>query len=421
MAKAEEIALVDSGATENFIDKETMKRLRLGTKELKPPQPVFNVDGTHNKAGTINKTIHLYVTLGDMEQRLQFYVTDLGKDRMILGYPWLKIFNPEIDWGAARMKGRLKVETTTSKVQRTKHNALRLRRIAMEDATPMITSMEELQEHTWNVVQSDKIHTGNTGEQIRKTTIAQQMAERAYDSSKVNTEERIPPKFARHKKVFSEQEAKRFPPKWPWDHQINLTNDAPEQINGKIYPLLQKLTTEVDEWIDNMVDRGFIARSCSKYGVPTFMVAKKDGTHRIVQDFCKLNKYTVKDITPLPDIKQAIEELGDKVLFSKFDVREGYNTIQIVPEDRWKTGFKTHRGLFEFNVMPFGLCNAPGTFARGLGEDVQPMYREFPLNRFKHYMDDCLIATAEGEEELHERMVHCLLEILKKNRIFSNP
>jgi hypothetical protein len=108
------------------------------------------------------------------------------------------------------------------------------------------------------------------------------MAEKAYNSSKVNTEETIPPKFARHKKVFSEQEAKHFPPKRPWDHRINLTNDAPEQINGKIYLLSQKLTSEVDEWIDNMVDQGFIARSCSKYGVPTFTVAKKDGTHRII-------------------------------------------------------------------------------------------------------------------------------------------
>jgi hypothetical protein len=189
-----------------------------------------------------------------MEQHLQFYVTDLRKDRMILGYPWLKIFNPEIDWGAAKMIGQLKVETTTSKAQRTKHNALCLRRIAMEDATPMITSIEELQEHARNSIQSDEIHTGNTREQIWKTTIAQQMAERAYDSSKVNTEETIPPKFAKHKKVFSEQEAKRFPPKRPWDHRINLTNNAPEQINGKIYPLSQKLTSEVDEWIDNMVD-----------------------------------------------------------------------------------------------------------------------------------------------------------------------
>jgi hypothetical protein len=75
---------VDSGATENFIDKGTIKRLQLRTKPLSPAQPVFNVDRTHNKAGMISKTIHLYVMLGDMEQCLQFYITNLGKDRMIL-------------------------------------------------------------------------------------------------------------------------------------------------------------------------------------------------------------------------------------------------------------------------------------------------------------------------------------------------
>jgi Reverse transcriptase (RNA-dependent DNA polymerase)/RNase H-like domain found in reverse transcriptase len=129
----------------------------------------------------------------------------------------------------------------------------------------------------------------------------------------------------------------------------------------------------------------------------------------------------VKDVTPLPDIKQAIEGLGDKVLFSKFDVREGYNNIQIVPEDRWKTAFKTHQGLFEFNVMPFGLCNTPGTFSRGLGNDIQPMYKEFPTNCFKHYMDDCIIGTKEGEEDLHKQMTHRLLELFKQHSYFLKP
>jgi hypothetical protein len=172
MAKAEETALMDSGAMENFINKGTVKWLRLGTKALSPPRPVFNVDGTHNKAGTINKTIHLYVMLGDMEQCLQFYVTDLGKDRMILGYPWLKTFNPEINWAAAKMKGRLKVETTTSKAQRTKHMALCLCQIMTENATPMITNISELQNHAQNIIQSDEIWTKDSGEQIQKMTIA---------------------------------------------------------------------------------------------------------------------------------------------------------------------------------------------------------------------------------------------------------
>jgi hypothetical protein len=115
--------------------------------------------------------------------------------------------------------------------------------------------------------------------------------------------------------------------------------------------------------MDKMLEQGFISISSSNYRSPTFTVAKKDRTQRIVQDFRELNKHMVKDVTPLPDIKQAIEGLGNKVLFTKFNVCEGYNNIQIIPEDCWKTGFKTHRGLFKFNIMLFGLCNAPGTFS----------------------------------------------------------
>jgi hypothetical protein len=64
-----------------------------------------------------------------------------------------------------------------------------------------------------------------------------------------------------------------------------------------------------------------------------FTVPKKDGTFRVVQDYQPVNKCTRKDMTPLPSIQDAVESLGDKVLFSKFDIREGYNNIQLVPED----------------------------------------------------------------------------------------
>ena len=424
MAQAEEKALVDSGATENFIDYKTVARLRLGSNKLERPRPVHNVDGTPNKSGGITNSVTLYVKFGDKEQRVEFFVTNLGKDRMILGHPWLHKFNPVINWKQGTINGKLEIATTAAKRLIGQQHILMARRLISEprnDRRPQITNMAELETHTHSIIENQRIRTSELGERIRKTSIAQQMAEKAYDKDKVNTEQTIPPEYQRHEKVFSEQEATRFPPPRPWDHRIKLTSDAPATINGKIYPLPAKITQELDAWIDKMLERGFISLSDSNYGSPTFGVAKKDGTQRIVQDFRELNKYTVKDVTPLPDIRQAIEGLGDKVLFSKFDVREGYNNIQIVPEDRWKTAFKTHRGLFEFNVMPFGLCNAPGTFSRGLGNDVQAMYKEFPLNRFKHYMDDCIIGTAQGELPLHRKMTHRLLDIFEEHSYFLKP
>jgi hypothetical protein len=104
-----------------------------------------------------------------------------------------------------------------------------------------------------------------------------------------------------------------------------------------------------------MLAKKFIFRSNSQYRHAAFTVPKKDSTYGIIQDYWPVNKYTWKDTTPLPNIQEAIEGLGDKVLFSKYDIWEGYNNIQIVPEDRWKAAFKTSDGLFELNVMLFDL------------------------------------------------------------------
>jgi hypothetical protein len=96
--KAEIIALVDSGAMDNFIDFQTVTKLWLGTKKLPRARQLFNVDRTHNQAGFIEESVHLYVERGDECVRTQFHITNLGRDRIILGYPWLEAFDPPIDW-----------------------------------------------------------------------------------------------------------------------------------------------------------------------------------------------------------------------------------------------------------------------------------------------------------------------------------
>jgi RNase H-like domain found in reverse transcriptase/Reverse transcriptase (RNA-dependent DNA polymerase) len=117
----------------------------------------------------------------------------------------------------------------------------------------------------------------------------------------------------------------------------------------------------------------------------------------------------------------TIKGLGDKVLFSKYDIHEGYNNIQIVPEDWWKAAFKTPEGSFEPNVMLFGLQGAPGTFSQMIAVDIAPMYHKFPQNRFKHYMDDCLITMGEGELQLHRKMNHRLLDLFEQHSYFLKP
>jgi RNase H-like domain found in reverse transcriptase/Reverse transcriptase (RNA-dependent DNA polymerase) len=77
-----------------------------------------------------------------------------------------------------------------------------------------------------------------------------------------------------------------------------------------------------------------------------------------------------------------------------------------------------HIGLFEPTIMMFGLQGAPGTFSRMIAVNITPMYQEFPPNRFKHYMDDCLIAMADSELGLHCQMNHRLLDIFEEHSYF---
>jgi Reverse transcriptase (RNA-dependent DNA polymerase) len=381
-------ALIDSGATNNFIDFRTVAKLRLGTKKLPRARQLFNVNGTHNQAGLIEESVHLYIDRGDERIETQLHITNLGRDRLILGYPWLEAFNPEINWAEGKLLGpRTTLKTTGAVAQEHVNEAYEIQRMAM---------------------------------QARKTTIAQKMAE-AFKTDKPKNDAPVPTEYRRHVKVFSEKEAERFLPSHAWDHRIPLKDDAPETINEKVYNLPKANKLAIEEWVYKMLEKKFIQRSDSRYGHATFTVPKKDGTFWIVQDYRPVNKYTKKDTTPLPSIQDAVESLGDKILFSKFDIREGYNNIQLIPEDRWKAAFKTHIGLFEPTVMVFGLQGAPGTFSRMIAVDVAPMYHEFPPNRFKHYMDDCLIATADGELTLHRKMNHRLLDIFEEHLYFLKP
>jgi len=102
---AEEIALLDTGATESFIDPKTVACLCLGTKKLPHKQTVYNVDGTLNHNGAVTHAYNLIVSKGNKKIRQQFYVANLGRDRFILGYPWFREFQPDIDWANGMLRG----------------------------------------------------------------------------------------------------------------------------------------------------------------------------------------------------------------------------------------------------------------------------------------------------------------------------
>ena len=121
---------------------------------------------------------------------------------------------------------------------------------------------------------------------------------------------------------------------------------------------LRKVKTQLEAYLE----KGWVRPSSSSWGAPVLFARKKDGSLRMCIDFRSLNQRTVHDSYPLPRVEDLLDRLAGASYFSKIDLRSGYHQVAIAPEDVFKTAFLTRYGLFEWCVMPFGLCNAPSTF-----------------------------------------------------------
>ena len=149
---------------------------------------------------------------------------------------------------------------------------------------------------------------------------------------------------------------------------------------------------------------------------PFFFVKKKDGSLRPTQAYCKLNDATIKNCYPLPLISDLINNLMDAKVFSKMDVRWGYNNIRIKEGDEWKATFRTNLGLFEPTVMFFSLTNSPATFQNFMNHIFKPLiYRGVVAI----YMDDILVFTETHKQ--HRQVIKEVLDILHQNNLFLKP
>jgi hypothetical protein len=162
--------------------------------------------------------------------------------------------------------------------------------------------------------------------------------------------------------VFSEEESQHFPPSRAWDHTITLKHNAPAAINCKVYPMSQMEDEALDKFIDEQLAKGYIQPSISPYTSSFFFIKKKDRKLWPVQDYHSLNKWTVQNQYSLPLIMTLICDLGRAHIYTKLNIRWGYNNVRIKEGDEYKAAFKTRWGLFEATVMFFGLTNSPATF-----------------------------------------------------------
>ncbi|XP_049331323.1 retrovirus-related Pol polyprotein from transposon opus [Astyanax mexicanus] len=193
------------------------------------------------------------------------------------------------------------------------------------------------------------------------------------------------------------------------EHEIPLIDDTPvKQRYRRLPPSQYDL---VKGHIQELLDRKVIRASCSPYSSPVVVVQKRDGTIRLCVDYRQLNSKTRKDAYPLPRIEESLDALGGARFFSTLDLASGYNQVPMAEHDKSKTAFCTPFGLFEFNRMPFGLCNAPSTFQR-------LMERIFGDERFQSlllYLDDIVIFSSTFD--LHLQRLEVVLKRLQQNNL----
>ena len=128
---------------------------------------------------------------------------------------------------------------------------------------------------------------------------------------------------------------------------IKFIPDAPQNINCKVYPTSREDRRILWEWLQEQQALEHIYAGASDITSPVFLIDKKEkGEKRVVQDYCEVNKWTIRDNNPLPNIQVALEQLHWKMLFSKFDIHWGYNNIWIAEEDKHQAPFKTQFGTF---------------------------------------------------------------------------
>jgi hypothetical protein len=179
-----------------------------------------------------------------------------------------------------------------------------------------------------------------------------------------------------------------------------------------MYPLNEMELQVLWDYLKEMLELGKICPLKSPTAAPIIFVSKAHGQElRLCVDYCGLNKVTITNHYPLPIMLELQDRVRGAKIFTKTDLKNSYNLIQIKPRDEWKMAFKTWYRLYKYTIMPFGLSNTPATFQNMMNY----IFWDLLDLGLIVYLDDILI-YAETEEE-HDCLVIEVLKCLAENRL----
>ncbi|GJR11206.1 putative reverse transcriptase domain-containing protein [Tanacetum coccineum] len=192
-----------------------------------------------------------------------------------------------------------------------------------------------------------------------------------------------------------------LPPARQVEFQIDLVPGVARVVRAP-YQLAPAKMQELSTQLQELFDRGFIRLSSSPWGAPVLFVKKKDGSFWMCIDYRKLNKLIVKNRYPLPRIDDLFDQLQGSRVYSKIYLRSGYHQLRVHEEDIPKTAFRTRYGHYEFQVMLFGLTNAPAVFMDLMNRVCKPYLDRFVIV----FIDDILIySKSRKEHEGHLKLI----------------
>jgi len=378
-------ALLDSGATGIFMDKRMVARHGFKLKKLERPIMVRNVDRTNNSGEAIMHQVECNVYYKGHVERMRMDMCNLGKMEVILGMPWLAAHNPKINW-------------ETGEVKITRCLPLCGGRSQTKEKVKRVVTLEEERIVRWVI--DDK-------EDWEK--------EKEMEENHRKIEKMVPKRFLKWKKVFGKVESERMPTRKIWDYAIDLKEIFKPQ-KERIYLLSKIEREEVQKFIEDQLRKGYIRPSKSPQTSPVFFVGKKDRNKQMLIDYCNLNDQTVKNNYLLPLITDLIDNMGSKKVFTKMDLRWGFNNVRIKEENEWKGAFTMYVGFFKPIVMFFGMTNSPATFQTMMNEILRDLINKEKVTAF---VDDILVGTEI--EERHDEIVEEILKRLEENNLYIKP
>jgi hypothetical protein len=443
-------ALIDSGSMENFCDINFAAKHNLPLMEKSAPVEILTVDGSPISSGKVTQDSTVQMSMGSHTERIKFSITKLGQYPVILGIPWLKKHDPRITWStnAITFDSNTCVHSCFENCHSIKALPIHPKfsrptaiNLSLFDQTPVGNNIDcinksksfdaypnlsptcdnfpnvDIQFVSYASIKKDLTDDNScyiTPSEVIRIAEYPTSHYIAATSSTSNSEltatkedySNVPDKYSAFYEVFSKKKANTLPPHRPYDHQIIL-QEGKKPPFGPIYSLSQVELDELAKYLKENLANGFISRSTSPAAAPILFVKKKSGELRLCIDNRGLNAVTVRDPPVLPLVSEMIDRLGNALYYTKLDVRNAYYRIRIKQGQEWLTGFRCKYGHFQYNVLNFGLVNAPSTWMAYLND----VLREHIDQTAVFFYDDILVFT-NGDLDQHTKDVKAILQKL---------